>query len=218
MYADTNTLSLMILLGKTRSAIYARAKLLGLAKSKEYISELGRKACQHPKSIAARIKKGHTPFNKGKKEHEFRSMEAIEKCRATQFKAGNRPHNTRPIGYECVRKDGYVFIKVSDEMPMQPKHRVVWEQHHGAVPAGMCIAFRDGNRQNCAIENLMLIREAEKATRVTSRMTPAQIKERAGKAKATRDETIRKDRMRIRWGLEPKTKLIKKWHPAEQQS
>ena len=31
-------------------------------------------------------------------------------------------------------------------------------------------------------------------------------------ATARRNETIRKDKMRIRWGLEPKTKIVKKYY------
>ena len=36
-------------------------------------------------------------------------------------------------------------------------HRVVWEDHNGPVPAGMIVAFKDGNRQNCAIGNLRIV-------------------------------------------------------------
>lgn len=33
-------------------------------------------------------------------------------------------------------------------------HRVIWVEHHGAIPQGHQIMFRDGDRKNCAIENL----------------------------------------------------------------
>lgn len=202
--------------GRSAASIYRRAQKLGLNKTKEHLASLGRKVASHPKSIALRFKKGNTPYNKGKRELEFRSKNSSDKCRATQFKAGQKPQNTRPVGYESVHKDGYVYIKVSDDMPMQPKHRVIWERHHGKVPNGMCVSFVDGNRQNCAIENLMLITNAEKATRVTSSLTPEQNRRRIEKAQATRNKAIRRDKMRIRWGLEPIGNLVKRWHAKEE--
>ncbi|MEN3369982.1 MAG: hypothetical protein V7609_2125 [Verrucomicrobiota bacterium] len=33
-------------------------------------------------------------------------------------------------------------------------HRLVWIEHHGPIPDGHQIMFRDGDRTNCAIENL----------------------------------------------------------------
>ena len=40
-------------------------------------------------------------------------------------------------------------------------HRAVWEEHNGPVPDGMVVSFRDSNRLNCDISNLMLITKAE---------------------------------------------------------
>lgn len=214
-YANTTMSELMIMLQRSETAIFNRAVILGLCKSREYLAELGRKTAQHPNSVVHRFKKGHIPFNKGKEEREFRSRDAIERCRATQFKPGHISHNTRPVGYESIHCDGYVYIKVESGKKMQLKHRYVWQQRHGEIPQGMCIAFRDGNRQNCDISNLMLITEAEKATRVTASLSPEQKRMKIQKSQATRNERIRKDKMRIRWGLEPKGKLVKKWYPYE---
>lgn len=214
-YANIPMPELMIMLQRSETAIFNRAAILGLCKSREYLAELGRKTAQHPNSVAHQFKKGHTPFNKGKEEREFRSLEAIERCRTTQFKPGQIPHNTRPIGYESIHSDGYVYIKVETEKKMVLKHRYVWKQHHGEIPQGMCVAFRDGNRQNCDISNLMLITEAEKVTRVTALLSPEKMRMKTQKAQAARNESIRKDKMRIRWGLKPKGQLVKKWYPYE---
>lgn len=215
MYAETPMPKLKELLQRSQSAIQQRAIILGLRRSKEYLAEVGRKNAEHPNQVACRFKKGQTPFNKGLKEYQFRSKEASERCKATQFKAGQLPRNTQPVGYECTRSDGYVYIKVKGERKMQPKHRYVWKQHHGAVPDGMCVSFRDGDRTNCDITNLMLITESEKATRVTASLTPEQNRKRIERATATRNEGIRKDKLRIRWGFEPKGKLVKKWYAPE---
>ncbi len=194
--------------GRSATAIYQKAKILGLVKSKEYLSINGHKLAVRPESIAYRFQKNHVPANKGKKESEFRSKKSSERCKATQFKKGSQPHNARPVGYESVRS-GYVYIKVEGESRMVMKHRYVWMQHNGPVPEGMCVSFKDGNRLNCDISNLMLITESEKATRVTAAMTPEQKSRRVEKGRETRNEMIRKDRMRIRWGLEPKSRLVK---------
>lgn len=127
----------------------------------------------------------------------------------------NLPHNTRPVGYESTHCDGYVYIKVEEEKKMRPKHRHNCEQHNGPVPKGMCIAFRDDNRQNCDISNLMLITRAENMTRIKVSLTSEQNRMRIAKGQNTRNESIRKDKMRIRWGLEPKGKLVKKWYAPD---
>ena len=75
----------------------------------------------------------------------------------------------------------------------------------------MCVAFIDGNRLNCDIDNLVLISEAEKALRVLAAETPERKKARLRKALETRNKTIRLDKARIHFGLEPKTKLVKRW-------
>ena len=37
------------------------------------------------------------------------------------------------------------------------KQLLVWEEAHGPVPKGMMIYFKDGDRTNCELENLMLV-------------------------------------------------------------
>ena len=41
------------------------------------------------------------------------------------------------------------------------KHRLIWEQAHGEIPKGYIITFLDGNPQNCVLENLAMISQAE---------------------------------------------------------
>ena len=43
------------------------------------------------------------------------------------------------------------------------------------------------------------------------RMSPRRYRQMVEKARQNRNETIRKDRIRIHWGMEPKTKLVKNW-------
>lgn len=213
-YADT---PLDVLIEKTKhcqESIYNKAAALGLKKSHEFKSEFGRRVAASPKSQACRFGKGHEPFNKGKRDYEFRSKEAIERCAATQFKKGSRPHNTRPVGYECYRrvgKTGYVYIKVSDDAKMVMKHRWVWEQAHGEIPDGYNIAFRDGDTRNCSLDNLELVSREDAARRTIEKETPEVRKARCEKGRETRNRMIRRDRARIHFGMEPKSKLVKRW-------
>lgn len=108
--------------------------------------------------VSGYFEKGHIPFNKGRKGISYEGM------KATQFKKGNLPHNTKPIGYERVSKDGYIEVKVA----MRPsstnkndnwvsKQRLIWTQHYGPIPSGHNVIFKDGNKRNFDIENLALV-------------------------------------------------------------
>lgn len=105
-----------------------------------------------------KFEKGNIPVNKGKKM----SPEVYEKVRATMFKKGNTPGNHKPVGSERIdSKDGYVLVKVKEPRTWKLKHRVVWEEHNGPIPKDHVIIFRDGNRLNTDISNLMMISRAD---------------------------------------------------------
>lgn len=93
--------------------------------------------------------KGHVPDNKGK------AMPYNANTAKTQFKKGGLPHNTKYLGHERVSKDGYVEISVAETNPHTGygrryvlKHRHLWEQRNGPVPAGHSLKSLDGNRLN----------------------------------------------------------------------
>lgn len=105
--------------------------------------------------------KGNLPWNTGTK--------GMTGPNSGTFKKGDVPKNIKPMGHERLcRKDGFVLIKVKERNPhtgcptrYKHKHVHVWEQHHGPVPVGMVVAFKDGDKLNCDPENLMLISRAE---------------------------------------------------------
>lgn len=111
------------------------------------------------------FRKGHPPGNKGKRMEEFASPEAIARSAKTRFKPGHRPKNELPVGTVRKTKDGYLIRKISMTGTQWERwefiHRRVWEDHNGPIPDGMYITFKDGNKENCSIENLMLITKAE---------------------------------------------------------
>lgn len=113
------------------------------------------------------FQKGRSPGNKGKRQEEYMSPEAIERCSATRFKKGNVPANELPVGSIVKNTDGYMLRKKSAEGSQWERreflHRAVWEEHHGPIPEGMVVTFKDSNPENCNIENLILITRGEAA-------------------------------------------------------
>lgn len=105
------------------------------------------------------FEKGSISHNKGKKM----PADVYEKAKPTMFKKGNVPPNHRPVGSERISKDGYIEIKVEEPNKWRLKHRVVWENVNGKIPDGYIIIFRDNDRTNTSIENLILIKRSTHA-------------------------------------------------------
>lgn len=104
-----------------------------------------------------RFKKGNRPSPKAGAKGPNR----------TSFKKGRKPHTWRPIGTERITKEGYLQRKVSDTgntvRDYVEVHRLLWEEHHGPIPGGHVVIFKDGDRTNIVIENLMLVSRADHA-------------------------------------------------------
>lgn len=120
--------------------------------------------------VAGWYQKGHPPGTKGKTIEEIckHDPEKLARVRSTQFKKGDRPINEMPIGTVVANSQGYLIRKKQMEGGQWDRweflHRAVWEEHNGPVPDGMIIMFKDGNKQNCDISNLMLVSRGEIAT------------------------------------------------------
>lgn len=126
--------------------------------------KLGLKSPLHQQVNSGGFKKGHVPANKGKKMPKH----VYQKAKPTMFKKGNKPANTKKKGDISIRKDSkgrpYKYIKVSDgNWPLL--HRYLWKKHHGAIPKGHIVVFKDGDSLNCTIDNLELITKAENVRR-----------------------------------------------------
>lgn len=145
------------LIGRSASQVHQAAARLGIKKPEIFRSIAGKKGTQSEAAKAHRFTKGHVPQNKGKKM----SAEMYVKAAPTMFKKGNIPSNHREVGSERVNVDGYIEIKVAEPNKWKLKHRVLWEQVNGEIPAGMNIQFKNGNSQDVRIENLYLISKAD---------------------------------------------------------
>lgn len=115
------------------------------------------------------IKSGRTgQFEKGQKAWN-EGVKGYMGANATSFKKGNKPPNRKPLGSERIcPKDGFIMVKIKERDPYtgfptryKHKHVYLWEKKYGAVPEGHVVAFRDGNKLNCKLKNLMLITRSE---------------------------------------------------------
>lgn len=155
-------------IGLTEKQIANLTTRLGLHKPEGYVNS----GCFLP---------GHTPFNKGMKQSEYTSPQGIENSSRTRFQKGQSPVNKKEIGSERIdSKDGYIYIKVrNDKNDVSNnyvlKHRHIWEQHHGPIPKGHVVVFKDGNRHNLDISNLELRSYAEHRARTVGEI-PSEIK------------------------------------------
>lgn len=102
-----------------------------------------------------RFKKGHIPFNKGKK--------GLNGTSSTVFKKGHIPHNFKDVGsirYPKFSHD-YVMIKIKNPNKWIPYHIYIYEKENGKLPPNSVIVFLDGNNRNFNKENLFLITKQE---------------------------------------------------------
>ena len=144
------------MIGRSDKSVIGRANKLGLKKDRDFMIEC---------SKAGQFKKGQTPPNKGKKWDDYLSKEQQERSRSTLFGKGHMPHNHVPVGTEVKTTDGYWKVKVGEPKEWKFKHIMLWEEHHGAVPEGMFVYFKDRNRDNVTIENLAITNRADQGYR-----------------------------------------------------
>lgn len=163
LYPDTLGEDLAKIFNCPLRSIYNQAARLGLKKDKSFIAEISRVRSLDPNHGCRKFqfKKGQSPPNKGQKQIEYMTLEAIDRTKATRFKKGNVPLNYRSVGSERINKDGYIEIKVSDPNKWMLKHRYIWSQKNGKVPKGYNVQFKDGNLKNVTIDNLYLISRKE---------------------------------------------------------
>lgn len=106
--------------------------------------------------LTGRFKKGNTPVNKGKKGY------CPPGCEKGHFKKGHTPHNKTPIGTVLRKADGDLWKKIGEgARDWKQLHILRWEEQNGPVPNGYKLIFKDGNRDNCNLDNLAIVSNAE---------------------------------------------------------
>lgn len=170
-YADGDTQEIANHLGLTVATVYKYAAKMKMKKSaawwekeKKRISE---RVKNNPLNQATQFQKGNTPWHAGKK------ITPHPNSIKTQFKKGENTGKDNPkwvpIGSSRVTHDGYLQIKVNDDLPLHNRwksyHVIVWEQANGPVPDGCSVSFKNGLRASTKneikLENLELISNAD---------------------------------------------------------
>jgi hypothetical protein len=188
LYPNTRTAEIAQRLGRNLSGVYQRAYVLDLHKSAEFFASPAAGRTNGRQGLGTRFGKGHVPANKGLR----RPCWGPGRMKETQFRKGVRmgiaAKNWRPVGTILPDADGYLRIKVREAQPGERygfgnvrvwplMQRHVWEQVHGPIPPGHNVCFKDGDRSNCAIDNLELVSRADLMRRNSYHNYPAPIPE-----------------------------------------
>lgn len=98
---------------------------------------------------------GQKSWNKGK------HPPTVGRMAETQFRKGEHPHNYLPVGSIVHNSDGYLMRKIADPSTWEFVHRATWEAAHGKIKPGEAVTFKDGNKDNCSLDNLILVTNDE---------------------------------------------------------
>jgi len=176
-YADTLSTLLGQALERPVGQVYAKAWSMGLAKSPEFQASdaSGRLVRGSALGMRTRFQKGNVSWNKGT------HYEAGGRSAETRFKPGERGNKFVPIGTERLNSDGYLDRKVAAtgkcNVDWKAVHRLVWEEAHGPVPSGHVVAFKDGDKRNPTLANLVLRTRQEHMSHSTIANYPPELRQ-----------------------------------------
>lgn len=169
-YPNTQTREMAKVLGISVAKIHQIANVRGIKKTKQYIREV------HGKRVAIlgekhRYPKGNKPWNKGVKGLKHAPEHTL-------FKPGHIPANYKPIGWTRVDEEGYTWMKVREgKFAWDMIHRVVWETENGPIPKGKFLRFKDGNKANWELDNLILVDRETNMRMNTIHRYPEEVKQ-----------------------------------------
>lgn len=116
------------------------------------------KAFKKNHGLTSKTLKGAYNENRPNK-HKGEKGWCVSNSESTRFKKGERSWATAPL--LTVRKrpgaDDYLFIKIAEPNKWISYARYLWEQANGPLKEGEKIKFLDGNKENCTLENMMII-------------------------------------------------------------
>lgn len=174
LYPDFEASVVAKVIGRTTKSVHEKAKVLGLSKSEAfkaaYPARQAMRARVDPRVRQNQFPKGLQPWNKGKAG----STGTHPNCRAHQFKPGNAPHTTLPLGSYRINPDGHLQQKVSAASGSNSKRwrnvaELVWCAAHGPVPPKHIVVFKPGTAtrvlQEITLDRLECISLAENMRR-----------------------------------------------------
>ncbi len=131
------------------------------------------------RQLDSRRKKGHIPFNKGKKQFEYMTAEGIKRASLTRFKKGRTPHNTKEKNGVIVKRTSnsgrsYQYIRIEQGV-WELYHRFIWEKKFGKIKENEILVFKDNDTDNVSIDNLELITMTENMYRNSKHKYPKEL-------------------------------------------
>lgn len=125
MYLSARMDEMEAVFGCSKYKIYNRAHRLGIRRPPEWLARpmSGRMRPGSELGKGHRYRRGHVPANKGTRRPGWAPGRMAE----TQFKTGSRPQTWARVGTEVMTYDGYLKIKVRDDL--RPA-RNNWEYMH----------------------------------------------------------------------------------------
>ena len=170
-------------LGMTITAVYQKARTLGLKKTDDYLN--GPLSCRLRREdnpgMGTRFQPGQAPPNKGVK-----GWQAGGRSVQTQFQKGGQPHNTKPIGSLRIDAQGMLQRKFRNAKGSNSKrwrgvHELVWVEANGPVPAKHIVVFKPGMRtielDEITLDRVECITMAENMARNTVHNLPKPLAE-----------------------------------------
>jgi hypothetical protein len=157
LYPHKRTVDIVAAVGHPIDSIYHKVAQIGMGKTDEFrqSNESGKIKKGNGIGTAHRFKKGHATWNKGMKGLKLHNG-------ATCFKPGNIPKNHMPVGSVVKRADGYNKTKIAEPNIWELTHRVIWMEAGNELPVHPAVLrFKDGNQQNCTLENLVVSSKKE---------------------------------------------------------
>lgn len=115
-----------------------------------------------------------------KKTPEYRSnlsSRLAKNAKAGAFKKGCHVYNTRPIGATRKNFRGETVIKIAQPSQWIFLKQKIWEDANGPIPENHVIGYKDGNKDNCVLENLELVDKRDLMLKHSIHNLPPEIKE-----------------------------------------
>lgn len=162
LYPDFKADAVALCIGRSVGSVHRKAVLLEIGKSDAFKASFASGRIQaantDPRMLAIRFKPGHKTWNEGVKG----STGLHENCRKTQFKPGQKPHTTAPVGaYRINVTKGIPRLEQKTNDKPGPNHvrwipvaRLVWEQHNGPIPPKHIIVFADSKQATTVLEEI----------------------------------------------------------------
>lgn len=174
LYPTTRNAEIAKVIGRSLSSVNHLGQRCGFKKDKAFIAQMSAEAWINNPNHG-----GKAGFFKKGVEHPFRGIKKSPEARAKVehlfFKKGNIPHNAKANGYRSIDTNGYHKIKT--DKGMEFLHRKIWEDNNGEIPDNYLVSFKDGDRNNCNIENLVLVSRQNNMSCNSIRNYPPEVRQ-----------------------------------------